>query len=271
MKLRPSFKWFARGTPGRRILIWCGIVVSVICTYLWVFGIATWFIVEGRDFAGNDPALWMAPAELRDLSTSSAPGRKLSYFGYEFEVPWDDLDEQKTRLVGSWQFIAFHSGKTMLFWRLPPKKSVNAMLGQGKLDGARLKRLYGDETLQSDYAFIRATLETTPGQITLFTPQRKALRIMTLLLLKSIYVSTNKSGSGIFLIQTGDFRGFQYGNPQGRPREIVDDLFADNGGLHFAFRDKSCAGGISQAEINRVIQTTRPSQHPNSGAATAPR
>jgi len=35
---------------------------------------------------------------LKDTSVSEAPGTKLSYFGYEFEVPWSDLDESQTKL-----------------------------------------------------------------------------------------------------------------------------------------------------------------------------
>ena len=39
------------------------------------------------------------PTELKDVSTSRLPEEKLSYFGYEFEVPWSDLDESQTRVL----------------------------------------------------------------------------------------------------------------------------------------------------------------------------
>jgi hypothetical protein len=61
--------------------------------------------------------------------------------------------------------------------------------------------------------------------------------------------------SGIYLIRTKNFQGFQYGNPQARPSEIVDELFSDRARLEFNF---PCKGGcVSQAEINRVIQSAQ--------------
>jgi hypothetical protein len=63
--------------------------------------------------------------------------------------------------------------------------------------------------------------------------------------------------SGIFLIRTPAFRGFQYGNPESGDRRITDDLYSQQGMIGFTFlRGKS--GRISQAEINRVIQTVAP-------------
>ena len=243
-------------TPRRRrFLIWCAVAFSVAGIYLQVFGVATWFVVvKGRNLADNDPALWETPVALQDLSISSAPGRKVSYLGYEFDVPWNDLDEQKTRLYKGWQLIAFHSGKSIFFAALPPIASET-----------ELSRLYGNETKESDYAFIRAMLETTPGEIGLLTPKGAAMRGITRLMLKSIDVVANSGQSGIFLIQNKNFRGFQYGNPDSRPGEIVDDLFADKGRLHFMFCDKKC-GGISQAEINRVIQSVQPVKDQTSSA-----
>jgi len=203
--------------------------------------------------------LWKTPAELKDLSVSGAPGRKLSYFGYEFEVPWDDVDEQKTRVIGSLQLIAFRSGKAIMLSRVPPKRLVNGLLDEamkrGTLTAWWIKWLYGDDTLESDYNFVHAALETTPSKITLLTPRPKAFRETTLLLYKSTFVLN--SNSDIFFIQRKDFRGFQYGDPQSHERRIVDDLFADNGRLEFTFLSGKHNVGISQPEINRVIQSVR--------------
>ncbi|MGB8411191.1 MAG: hypothetical protein WCE23_00040 [Candidatus Binatus sp.] len=250
MKLRHNRGWLPHFTPRRRrILTWCGIVLSVVFIYLYIFGVSAWFgIIEGRNLSGkDDPSLWETPVALKDLSISKAPGRKLSYLGYEFEVPWDDLDEQKTKLVRSWQVIAFHSGKSILFYTSPPSDAER-----------ELNRLYGDATVPSGYFLNRAVLEATPGDIGLLTPRGAAARTIVLLLIKSIQVSANEGESGIFLIETKDFHGFQYGNPASRPPQIEADLFADKVHLHFVFPERKHAGFISQAEINRVIQSVRP-------------
>ena len=196
-------------------MTWCGIVFGVVFIYLYVFGVSTWFIIiEGRNLSGkDDPSLWETPVALKDLSISKAPGRKLSYLGYEFEVPWDDLDEQKTRLVGKWQVISFHSGESIVFSTPPPNGLVNSFFEEGGADKRAWSRFLGAETIQSDYAFIRAALETAPGDIGLLTPRGAAARTIFLLLMKSIQIIANDGESGIFLIETKDFHGFQYGNP----------------------------------------------------------
>jgi hypothetical protein len=47
------------------------------------------------------------PMPLSDLSISSVPHRTASYFGYEFELPWDDVDEEKTRPSGQFMLAIF--------------------------------------------------------------------------------------------------------------------------------------------------------------------
>ena len=65
--------------------------------------------------------------------------------------------------------------------------------------------------------------------------------------------------SGIFAVQTGEFRGFQYGSA-GDPTGFSVELFADSGSLDFIFGQK--ANGptvISQSDINRILSTLKKS------------
>src|SRR5260370_27307877 len=57
-------------------------------------------ILEARYIGRKSPVVKRVPIELSDLSVSQTTGKKLSYFVYEFEVPWDDIDESKSRLIG---------------------------------------------------------------------------------------------------------------------------------------------------------------------------
>lgn len=202
------------------------------------------------------PDIKKTPVELTAVSISAVSHRKFSYFGYEFEAPWDDLDEQKTKLAGKIVVIAFHSGNAMWFSSFPPREFVKGFLSSTS-DPAPLRQIYGDEVFQSDYAFTRAMLEATPGRITPFTPRKEAIGGMMLLVIKGI--SMPNAASGLYSIRTKDFQGFQYGSPQGRPFKINDDLFAEDGGIEFIFYQKNTgpAPSISQAEINRVIQSIR--------------
>jgi hypothetical protein len=83
-------------------------------------------------------------------------------------------------------------------------------------------------------------------------------------------IMTPRGGeSGIFRVRADKFRGFQYGDPRTRPKSLNVEIFADDGGLSFAFAQKGqgLSPAITQAEINRVIQTVR--KIPESGLSAS--
>jgi intracellular septation protein A len=79
-----------------RVLVGLGIAVITCGFYLWFFGVQTFIALEARYIAWKMPIVNKVPVELPDLSVSQASGKKLSCFGYEFEVPWDDIDQAKS-------------------------------------------------------------------------------------------------------------------------------------------------------------------------------
>jgi hypothetical protein len=119
----------------KRILISFGIVVVACVTFLWRFGTQTFFVLEAQNVARKLPFVKRTPIELTELSISQAPGMKLSYFGYEFEVPWTDIDQEKSRIVGGNKaIIAFRSGNVLSVWSGPPHEFMNILLEQEKID-----------------------------------------------------------------------------------------------------------------------------------------
>jgi hypothetical protein len=225
---------------------------------VWHFGVASLFVVETRYMGWKFPIVKKAPVELTDLSISQAPGRKLSYFGYEFEVAWDDLDAGKTKQVGKMQLIAFRSGNAMLFSRGAAKEFVQTFLSSTKVDPENFRRLCGEEAVQSDYALKRLILETTPEQVTLLSRREDAARSAMLLVMKGVMIPRGGE-SGIFRVRNEKFQGFQFGDPQSRPKTMSVELFADDGGLSiiFAQNEKGPIPAITQAQVNRVIQTAK--------------
>jgi hypothetical protein len=248
---KPMSKWV-------RILLILGSLTAFGAIYLWFFGIATMFVIETRYIAWKAPIVKKAPLELTDLSISQSPGRKLSYFGYEFEVPWNDVDEDKTKQVGKMQVIGFRSGNSMLFSKIPPKEFVNTFLSMSKENSAGLRAIYGEDALQSDYSFRRLILETTPGKVTLFTSRKDSVGSAMLLVVKGIMIPQGGE-SGIYWIRTSRFQGYQYGDPRSRPKSLDVELFAEDEGLGFNFsqKEKGTISAISQGDINRVIQTVQ--------------
>jgi hypothetical protein len=240
--------------------VYSAITVLVIFAYLLFFGARTVLVVGAHWIYAGDPIVRMVPVELPDTTVSNSPGIKVAYTRYEFEVPWSDKDQET--LVGTWKVIAFRSGKRLVISNLPPKAEVNSMLKDfGGV--AKVIQILGNEDVESDYAFVRATLEAAPDRIALFTPRREAARTFLLLMLKTATALYGESG--IFTIASGAGRGFQFGNPVTKPKEIRDDLYFDSGRIEFTLSQSHSDGSsnITQADINRVIQTVRivPERH----------
>jgi hypothetical protein len=240
----------------KRLLISLGIVVVACVTYLWFFGTQTFFAFEAHNTARKLPFVRLTPIPLSDLSVSQASGTTLSYFGYEFEVPWTDIDTEKTKIVGGNKaIIAFRSGNVLSVWSGQPHEFMNYLLEQGKIDKGAFRKIYGDEALQSDYNFKRLILETTPEKITIFSDSRTAVSQGVLLMVKAMCVGGD-ANSGIFSVQGKEFNGFQYGLPQNPPKLLSVELFPADGHLDLIFgQKKNGSTVISQADVNRVVQT----------------
>ena len=237
-----------------RILLGLGVAVLGCGAYIWLFGVQTALALEARYVARKMPVVWNLPAKLPDSSVSRSPGKKLSYFGYEFEVPWDDIDEAKSRTIGERKaIIAFHSGNAMSVWSGPPREFVNSVVSMGT-DRDAFRQMYGDEALRSDYELNRLMLTTTPDKITPFISKKRAVSQSMLVLMKGISAPRG-ADSGIFAVSADGFRGFQYGHPPDSYWFSVE-LFSESGSLDFTFAQK--ANGptvIAQKDINRILQT----------------
>jgi hypothetical protein len=239
----------------KRTLLGLGIGVVFIGVYVWFFGFQTASALLVRYESRKLPDIAKTPIALADLSISTVPHKKVTYFGYEFELPWDDVDESKDKTTGQIHVGAFRSGNAFWFSTFPPKSFVDEIMKTSKLDPQRFRQLYGDAAFESDYGFNKIMLQATPSEITPFVSQRKAATGQILLMIKGI--SIPRAGSGIFSIQTQEFQGFQFESPQNRPFKISDYLYSDEGGVDVMFFQKvgGSAPSISQPEINRVIQS----------------
>lgn len=242
-----------------RVLIALLVLLLLAAVYLWFFGFQTITALGARYYvARKTPVVSMAPAQLTDLSISRSPGKKLSYFGYEFEVPWSDMDDSKSKMIGdNKELIAFQSGNSLSVWHGSPRAFVNSVLSNDKIDPSTIRRMYGDEALSSDSAFYRTLLETTPEKITPFMSRRDAVSRAVLLIVKGTILPRGTE-SGVFAVTAGEFSGFQFGRPQNQSGEVSVRLFSDSSSFNFIFYQKP--GGptvISQPDINRILQTLR--------------
>lgn len=245
------------------------VLVLTIIAFALVFGPQTIMWCKVRQSAKSDPVLWVLPQALRDSAPKKQPGLKLSAYGYEFEVPWGDIDKDKTKSGVSLSVYYFRSGSVLMFGN--PEKVANAKEIFLADDEKRkvATQLWGEKTLESNFALTKAILETSPAQISVFAPRAKVLGLGILLMLKP---STAVCGeTGIFTFDTPTIRGFQMGDPDKRPKCISVSAFdtADHQ-LKLTFGiQKVATGQISQAEVNRVLQTVRPATKLEDGSGTA--
>jgi hypothetical protein len=240
----------------RRILLWGSAFVIACVVYLWFFGVQTFFALRTRKWGRQIPIVNSVPVELHDLSVSKAKGEKLAFMGAEFEVPWDDVDKERTRIVGNWAVITFRSGTSIILCVSPPDGFISGMSKSKSPDPQLFAAIYGPEVLRSDYALHKAIFETTPSQITLFTPANRAAGLGSVLMIKGIMPST--TDWAIFSIQSKDVKGFQLGDPVRRPKKMCLELYADDAGFEINIEQNTSGltPGITQGEINRIIQTT---------------
>lgn len=244
--------------------------MTVCVVYLWFFGPQTFFALWARNIGRKVPIVKSAPVDLKDLSVSKAKGEKVSFMGAEFEVPWDDADEDKARVFKSMALVHFRSGNSILLCVGAPDGFITDLAKSKTPDPELFKAMFGPEVLRSDYALQKAIFETTPSQINLFTPANRAAGLSAVILIKALMPPT--TDWAIFRIQSENFKGFQLGDPAHRPRKMCLELYSEN--AHFEIvidQDTNSPGpAITQAELNMIIQTARKTTDKDANFTVAP-
>jgi hypothetical protein len=250
----------------RRILLTLTIAAAIIfATVQWIAPVALSFYASRK----APSVARVVPVGLRDQSVSQNPGRKLSYFGYEFELPWSDLDETQTRPYPkdkpkSRVDLHFRSGLRLLVTSARPQEFVDGLAEEMKVPPQTIESSFGS----SDYQVIKTIFEFTPVKMNHWSLSARVRAREEFLLLMNSIVPTNSANSGIFNVQNKYSQGFQEGDPRVRPDGILVHLFCRQGSIEFIFvqKDYHLPEGITQREINRIIQSVRPDRQDATGS-----
>ncbi len=241
----------------RRILIGSGMFVTfVLILVFWAFpvGLSIWTIWKAPSVAR------VVPTELKDNSISQATCSKFRYFGYEFELPWNDMDTAQ-EVSSNRVALNFHSGLQVSVTGLPKREFVNSIANSWfNMSPQVFEAKLGHEATRSDYEFLKRLYARTPEKMNLWAVYPSVhYRDVVFVHIKSHSLLPWAADSGVFNIENQGYKGFQQGRPESRPVGIVVDLYADEGGVEFIFNQKDYrnARGVSQPEINRVIQSLR--------------
>lgn len=236
--------------PRLRFAVGSALLI-IVCTYLWGFQTVATF--KFRQLAKKEPILRVTPRLLRQTEVNHTQGIKLSHRGYEFEVPWSDLETERNRDSEDIAAFVFRSGIGVSFFG--PSRKYPELLSDPKIREA-FGPVIGRAAAQSNFAFLEARLEASPEQIKPWISRYKAIEISTLLSMKA---STMLGGeTGLFNIQQNGWRGFQLDDPA-KKQKVVLDLFDSRDQrveLIFAVK-KGAALTFTQADVNRVVQTLK--------------
>jgi hypothetical protein len=177
----------------------------------------------------------------------------LSYFGYEFEVPWNAGFKQKAFGKGGIVQIEFESGQNVIF--IVPKNQSGLLTEIVQDESMHMKNLqvvFGDLMNRSPYDQQAALLNTTPSSIRAFGPRAEAIRGVTLLTIKAI-ASAPGLETGVFSFALPDKRGFQIGDPR-KSRRVDLEVFGIGGDhVEMVFAASKDSVRLSQPEINRIL------------------
>lgn len=246
----------------RRILTTVVITLGVIFLAVYWIGPVALSFYEAKKVL---PAARVVPTDLKDHSVSQVRGTKLSYCGYEFEVPWTDFDESKTKLYPKdnpdkkLAFLFFRSGLQLVVTAVPPRDWAHYFATDWKLSPQQVEAFMGHQAALSDYIFLKNLYAFTPNSMHYWAlSSRLHYREQMLLLIKSVVLS-KPAETGIFNLQNENLRGFQQGDPQVRQDHLLLNLYSDNGEIQIQFwqKDYHNSVGVTQPEINRIVQSLR--------------
>lgn len=229
-----------------------GILIVFVATLLNFLGPPLGILFTAMKVTKERPAVKVAPAALADYSISYSPGRTLSYFGYEFAVPWNANPTEKVLNKIAFVHLKFESGQDLIFAAPGNQGLLTEIVEDPSLKMGDLRLVFGDLTKRSAYDQYEVLLNTTPQTIRAFGPRAEAARAVTLLTIKAIAFGPGLE-SGAFTFDLSDKRGFQIGDPQKSKR--VDLEVFDSGGRHVEILCSSTNPNIriSQPEINRIL------------------
>jgi hypothetical protein len=242
----------------RRVLITIAVATLVLVVGVeWVFPVAVSFISARK----APRVAGVVPTELKDKSVSQVPGSKLSYFGYEFEVPWKDLDDTQTELLPKDSSdknradLHFRSGLRFILTAVPPKEFEKTFSENTHTSLQDFEASFGN----SDYGFLKTVYEFSPHKMHHWSLSSSVhAREGLLLILKSI-IPSKAAESGIFYVDNQSYKGFQQGSPGARGTPIILDLYSDDGGIDLIIlrtysNDEEV---VTQPGLNRIIKSLR--------------
>lgn len=240
--------WFR---PSRSFLsILGGIALILFSAYMWGFQTAVYFMLHHE--AKKTRILDYTPTQMQPVDPNPASGMALSHRGITLEVPWKDLNVDKSRVVGTWAIFAFDSGPIVTLCT-PFKNDIRGAVEKEFGGPKAIEAVFGPEAVRSDFAFHQAVLQESTTRMRPWMNRQEAVRSSMILLIKAI--SSVGGETGLYKVAANDWKGFQFDDPSKRPGRVTLELY-DGDDRHVevsvAVR-KDSKNPPTQADINRIL------------------
>jgi hypothetical protein len=203
----------------------------------------------------NAPWAWIVPKPLPTAPEIASAKQSLSYFGYKFDVPWNEIRYEKR--YKSVVVLNFSDGVGLIFF--DPEQTVNeleAMKEAAGKQGRDITSEFGTEITRSSYDVRKASLSITPNDLRLFSSRREIAANSIMLLIKSVEIKRFKGG--VFSFETKWLRGFQEGGPSRDDGIVVDAYDEDDRKVELLLGTKRVTAGLTQPEINCILYSLHP-------------
>ncbi|HEV1993425.1 MAG TPA: hypothetical protein VGR03_03745 [Candidatus Acidoferrum sp.] len=232
---------------------------SVICMLLGVFAFyyarPITILCYAKWKARNAPEMWVVPKPLSDITLSAANGRKFSYFGYEFEVPWTEVKQE--RKLQSIAIVNFSNGAVVTILNpVGELGELQILQKEAAKRGRDVKAVFGEDASRSNYSLRSKILNLTPRDLRFFSSRQEMVSDSILLILKSIW--TKRIKGGLYSFQTEWLHGFQEGGPAEDKMVIIEAWDANDRKMEVWIGSEPRAPKFSQAEVNRILFSLRP-------------
>jgi hypothetical protein len=186
----------------------------------------------------------------REISSSSKikGGETISLNGRTFVSPWTSNPEKISK-DNIETYLYKKEGKAIFL-----DESLSETLSEIKpydneTELNRIKLLYGEEILKSNYLFYEAILNVNPDELNIFTSRSEGLAKSILVIYKSILVVP--LDGGMYNFETDNVKGFQNGDP--KVSKGVEIQFYDGKDDPYSI----LLQGANQEEIDFIINSIK--------------
>ena len=209
---------------SRLLVVLCviGVIVALVVGFAILFGPQALMVYSIKRMMADSPEVAMVPQALLLTPLASPAGRRVAYFGYEFALPWSDVEEE----VGG-RVVRVTSGSGMTVSMEDPAFPGGPLSDTVFSDpgaSAETAALVGSQ----GYDLYEDLLMATPDQLSWTMLRGESIRVGCLVMLKMVVLVETRGASAIYSFEDRNWRGFQIGQP-GQDLRVVLGFFGQGG------------------------------------------